>query len=67
MGKNHLGRLVKVRDEDETGNATSHWVAVGEIETAPAPTVVRDGGQAIFEQSTEPDEAQPGDFWITED
>lgn len=65
MDKNHLDRLIKVREVSDTGSALTRWVALDEIK--PAPAVTRDSGQAIFEQPTEPEEAQPGDFWIQED
>lgn len=66
MDRNGLDRLIKVREISESGNAFTRWVALGEAGVSSQP-IVRDGGQAIFEQSTEPEEAQPGDFWITED
>lgn len=66
MDKNHLDRLIKVREVSDSGNAFTRWMALEEAGMG-SQKVVREGAQAIFEQNAEPTEAQPGDFWITED
>lgn len=67
MDSNQLGRLIKVREVGESGNAFTRWIALEDAGVSAGQVVVREGGQAIFDQPNEPADAEPGDFWIQED
>jgi hypothetical protein len=62
-----VGQLIKVRDTEQ---GVTRWVEVGDMSqfgSTPPDQAFLERPPTVFDGSSEPEEAQPGDFWITEE